>query len=140
AGEARAEAVASTPRPALPSQPASADSNLVRVLADPQPSVRPPAPPEAVRPGILSDTAGFTVHLGSFVDQANAEKFRAKLSAAGEAAAISEIDMDGRRWYRVLSGRFNTRAAADAHGRDLRRRGLIDDTGPFIVKPINSGN
>ncbi len=70
-----------------------------------------------------------------------AEKYRSKLAAAGEEASIYEINLDGRRWYRVLTGRFDTRAAADAHGRDLRRRGLTDDTGgPFIVKPINSSN
>jgi cell division protein FtsN len=132
--------------PPPPSPPASppADSNLVRALADPPGGGAAPsgtgAPPAAIgggRSGILSGTAGFTVHLGSFVDQANAEKFRAKLAAAGEPAAISEINIDGRRWYRVLSGRFDTRTAADAHGRDLRRRGLTDDT-PFIVKPVNS--
>jgi cell division protein FtsN len=128
-----------TPPPALP---ASVNSNLVRALAEPPPGgTSTPAAPGGGRSGILSNTAGFTVHLGSFVDQANAEKFRAKLAAAGEDAAISEISLDGRRWYRVLSGRFDTRTAAEAHGRDLKRRGLTDDTGgPFIVKPINSSN
>jgi cell division protein FtsN len=126
------------PPPALP---ASVNSNLVRALAEPPGGTGPPAAAGGGRSGILSNTAGFTVHLGSFVDQANAEKFRTKLAAAGEEAAISEISLDGRRWYRVLSGRFDTRTAAEAHGRDLRRRGLTDDTGgPFIVKPINSSN
>jgi septal ring-binding cell division protein DamX len=122
--------------------PASANSNLVRALSGPPPGEAgaQAAPAAASRSGILSGTEGFTVHLGSFVDQANAEKFRNKLTDAGEPAAIYEINMDGRLWYRVLSGRFNTRAEADAHGRDLRRRGLTDDSGPFIVKPINSDN
>jgi septal ring-binding cell division protein DamX len=90
--------------------------------------------------GILSNTQGFTVHLGSFMDRANAEKFQAKLATAGESAAISETTIDGRLWYRVMSGRFDTRAAADAHGRDLRRRDLTDGNGTFIIKPINSDN
>ena len=147
AAETKPAAAAPKPDQAPPPPPPAsppADSNLVRALADPPggAGVRPAAaPPTAAglggRSGILSGTEGFTVHLGSFVDQANAEKFRARLAAAGEPAAISEINIDGRRWYRVLSGRFDTRTAADAHGRDLRRRGLTDDT-PFIVKPVNS--
>ena len=127
--------------PPAPPAPPQTNSNLVRALAGPPPSgISAPTPAGGGRSGILSGTEGFTVHLGSFVDQANAENFRAKLAAAGEPAAISEITMDGRHWYRVLSGRFETRTAADAHGRELRRRGLISDTGPFIVKPINSEN
>jgi cell division protein FtsN len=123
-----------------PASTASANSSLVRALAEPPPGAAAP-PPSGGRSGILSNTEGFTVHLGSFVDQANAEKFRAKLAAAGEEAAIAEINLDGRLWYRVLAGRFDTRTAAEAHGRELRRRGLTDDTGgPFIVKPINSSN
>jgi cell division protein FtsN len=133
---------AKTAQSSPPASPASANSNLVRALAEPPPrGTSASTAAGGGRGGILSNTEGFTVHLGSFVDQANAEKFRAKLAAAGEEAAISEISLDGRRWYRVLSGRFDTRTAAEAHGRDLRRRGLTDDTGgPFIVKPINSSN
>jgi hypothetical protein len=36
-----------------------------------------------------------------------------------------------------MSGRFGTRSAADAHGRALRSRGLTDDTGSYLVKPVN---
>jgi len=128
-------------RPPPPPIPVSANSNLVRAVAEPLPGGTGAPANTGGRSGILSNTEGFTVHLGSFVDQANAEKYRAKLAAAGEEVFISEISLDGRRWYRVLTGRFDTRAAADAHGRDLRRRGLTEDTGgPFIVKPINSSN
>jgi septal ring-binding cell division protein DamX len=108
---------------------------MVRAAADPPPGATAAG---GDRRGILSNTAGFTVHLASFTDPANAEKFRTKLAAAGEPAAVYEITLDGRLWYRVLSGRFDTQAAADAHGRDLRRRGLTDASGMFSVKPINS--
>jgi len=135
-------AASATPAPVAPAStaPTPADSNLVRTLAGPPGATNANAPATAGRSPILSDTEGFTVHLASFVDQANAEKFWDKLTTAGEPAAISEILMDGRRWFRVMSGRFTTRTEADAHGRELRRRGLINDTGPFIVKPINSDN
>ena len=142
--ESTSRPAASEAKPAVPAPSASA----------PKP-ITPPAPTVAANPnmvraaaggsggsgrGILNNTEGFTVHLGSFTDQANAEKFRTKLTAAGEPAAVSGITLDGRLYYRVMSGRFDTRAAADAHGRDLRRRGLTDDRGTFFVKPINSDN
>ena len=140
AGEAKPSAPAAAKPQTAPSASPSAssgalpaNSNLVRVLADP-----PSSPTGAGQPGLLSGHEGFTVHLGSFVDQANAEKYRAKLVANGEPATISEINLGGRHWYRVLSGRFETRTAADAHGRNLRRRGLADESRPFIVKPISS--
>ena len=119
----------------LPASPAPASSNMVRATAGPPGGTIP-----AGGRGILSNTRGFTVHLGSFTDRTNAEKFQTKLAAAGEPAAISETTIDGRLWYRVLSGRFETRTAADAHGRNLRRRDLTDGNGTFIIKPINSDN
>ncbi|MDR2826499.1 MAG: SPOR domain-containing protein [Candidatus Adiutrix intracellularis] len=87
---------------------------------------------------ILSGTKSFTIHLGSFSDKKNAEKYQLRLTATGESAYISETtNTDGRHWYRVMSGHFSTRSAADAHGRTLRSRGLTDNTGSYLVKPIN---
>jgi cell division protein FtsN len=146
--EAAAAAARRTPPPPArpveaPATPPAESSNLVRAVSAPPPAAAPPraaAPAGEDHPGILSEARGFTVHLGSFTEQANAEKYRAKLASAGEAAAVSEIIMDGRRWYRVMSGRFNTRTAADAHGRELRRRGLTDDSGSYMVKPVSGTN
>ncbi len=83
-----------------------------------------------------SASGNFTVHLGSFSDRENAEKYRTKLASSGEMAFISEITVEGRLWYRVMSGRFNSRSNAEAHGRDLKRRGLTADTGNYLIKPV----
>jgi hypothetical protein len=35
-----------------------------------------------------------------------------------------------------MSGRFSNRANAEAHGRDLKRRGLTAETGNYLIKPL----
>lgn len=87
--------------------------------------------------GALASSREFTVHLGSFTDQDNADKYKGKLDGVGESAFISQVTMEGRLWFRVMSGRFNTRAAAEAHGKDLKRRGLTVDTGRYLIKSLD---
>ena len=86
---------------------------------------------------VLGGMKEFTVHLGSFGEKSNAEKYRDKLVSAGEAAFISEITTEGKLWHRVMSGRFASRAEAEEHGRDLRRRNLTADTGRYLIKPLD---
>lgn len=105
----------------------------------------------AATPGKVTQSAGikvpdkiaeapsrvFTVHLSSFTDQANAERYRSKLTEAGEDAQISQVTMEGRQWYRVMSGRFKSRSAAEAYGTDLKRRGLTAEAGHYLVKSLD---
>ena len=86
---------------------------------------------------LLGGGRDFTVHLSSFRDQDNAEKYRSKLAAAGEQAYITETTVNGQHWYRVMSGRFKSRASAENYGRDLRRRDLTADTGQYMIKPVD---
>lgn len=128
-------------RPAEPQllSPAAASSSASASSAPRQASApleRVPQPAEEGEP-ILSQLREFTVHLGSFGEKANAEAYRARLAAAGHSAFISETTVDGKRWYRVMSGRFASRAEADAHGLELKRLDLTTDTGRYLVKPLD---
>ena len=95
-------------------------------------------PPPAVSPAPpVNSGRTFTVHLGSFSEQDNAEKYKNRLTGAGETAFISERTADGRLWFRVMSGRFGTRDEAKAHGLELKRRGLTADNGRFLVQAVD---
>lgn len=121
------------------SAPRAAASGAIAPAApsrlDGGPERRPSRP--AQDEGALASSREFTVHLGSFTDQDNAEKYKSKLDGVGETAFISQVTMEGRLWFRVMSGRFNTRAAAEAHGKDLKRRGLTVDTGRYLIKSLD---
>ena len=103
-------------------------------IADASPSSPPKEPTTGT---ILGGKKEFTVHLGSFAERANADKYKTKLAGAGELAFIIETTVDGRVWYRVMSGRFNTKNNADAHGRDLKRRNLTTENGRYLIKSIS---
>lgn len=129
-------------RPAIPRPPtrsatpsASGQSTVVTAAASPGGI---PATSEVQNEGtILSSQQEFTVHLGSFAEKGNADKYRTKLAGAGEIAFVAITEVEGRQWYRVMSGRFNTRANAEAHGRSLKGRDLTVDSGRYLIKTID---
>ncbi|UQZ88526.1 hypothetical protein C4J81_04620 [Deltaproteobacteria bacterium Smac51] len=104
----------------------------------PSPEVRPPASggTEAGGDSILAGTREFTVHLGSFADRNNADRYQSTLTAAGVTAFVTESTVNGKLWYRVMSGRFKSQAEAEAHGSDLKRRGLTTSSGRYVIKSI----
>jgi cell division protein FtsN len=55
---------------------------------------------------------GWGLHLSSFVSATDAEADRAKLVSRGYSAVVREATIKGQKWYRVVVGYFNTRAAA----------------------------
>jgi cell division septation protein DedD len=55
---------------------------------------------------------GWGLHLFSFVSVTDAEADRAKLTSQGYSAVVREATIRGERWYRVVVGHFDTRAAA----------------------------
>ena len=137
-----ASSAARTPTSSSPSAPAraaAAPKDPVRAASSPSTAASAASPPaEAAAPGPLSSGGRtFTVHLSSFTEELNAENYKARLIAAGESAFVSRADVDGRLWYRVMSGRFGSRSEADSHGRDLKRRGLTENNGRFLVKPLD---
>jgi hypothetical protein len=79
----------------------------------------------------------FTIQVASFPDLDVAEKYAAKLTAAGEQPLCDTVGIEGRgRWTRVFIGIFDTPQAAKQYGDVLRTRGLI--TGFFIKRALQS--
>ena len=113
-------------------------SSVVAATSATPGSISSPAP-GATRPAAAAPISGraFTVHLASFTEPDNAEKYKNHLTNAGEAAFISENTADGRHWFRVMCGRFASRNEANAYGLELRRRGLTTDNGRFLVKDVD---
>lgn len=126
AAEAAPVKVAGTGRASMVAAASASSSSL------PQLATRRKNPADQT---ILSASRQFTVLVGSFREKDNAEKYQAELNAAGEQAFIVAADIEGQKWHRVMSGRFSSRPEAEAHGRDLKRRGL--DTGRFLVRSID---
>ena len=131
---------AETPAPETeaPKQPAVAASSLVGAASGAATGAsKPAALADGRDEALLSGGRDFTVHLSSFRDRDNAENYRSKLVEAGEQAYITETTVNGQHWYRVMSGRFKSRADAANYGRDLKRRDLTADTGQYMVKPVD---
>ena len=77
-----------------------------------------PAPPAAAR-------GNFTVQVGSFNNQSEANEHVSRLRGAGVEARSVAAELPGRgTWYRVQAGRFETRDEAAKAGAQLRARGL----------------
>jgi cell division protein FtsN len=57
----------------------------------------------------------FTIQVGSFKDRTAAESQVRRIAAQGVSAQVVQVPMEGRLWYRVQVGRFETRAEAEAH-------------------------
>lgn len=58
------------------------------------------------------DGGDWALHLSSFTTEAEANAERAGLERQGYSAVVRPAVVKGRQWYRVLVGRFDTRAAA----------------------------
>jgi cell division septation protein DedD len=57
----------------------------------------------------------FTVQLASLGDKTGAEKWIKRLISRGYPAYYYEVDVDGRTFYRVRCGRFESRREAEIH-------------------------
>lgn len=128
--------------------PQTADKNAVAAKSEPPSSSAKAAPASLEKPklatakpsgqkGLLAASRQYTVHLGSFGEKGNADKYLAQLLNAGEEAFISESTVDGRLWHRVMSGRFLSRDEAENYGRNLKKRGLTVETGRYLVKSVD---
>jgi cell division protein FtsN len=95
----------------------------------PRVAAPPAAPPAADGPGLGAEPLSprkYTVLLGAFGKQENAINLKNRLEAAGLPVAISEFSEKNKLWYRVMSGSFEDKDSAEAYGRELRQRKLVD--------------
>jgi rare lipoprotein A len=75
-------------------------------------------------------TGDFTIQLGAFVNRRLAEKLCRRVPAGYGPASVTELEKDGRRFYRVRVGRFNSLSRAEEVEVRLIREGY---TGAFAV-------
>jgi cell division septation protein DedD len=105
--------------------------------AEPKPRrPRLSAPPAASRtapaaPSPSPSRRRYTIIMGSFSKEANAERLRERLESEGLPAEVMSVTVNNQPWWRVMSGVFEDQAAAEAYGRELRRKNLVDR--PYIM-------
>jgi DedD protein len=98
------------------------------------PQAAPQTPPAQTAPK-SPNTGNWTLQVGSFKDQGEADARAGRLnSAGGSDARVVKADIAGKgTWYRVQVGRFPSREAAMNFGNQLRAKNLIAD---FIATGI----
>jgi cell division septation protein DedD len=80
------------------------------------------------------NTGNWTIQVGSFKDQGEADARAGRLNSSGGEARVVKADIVGKgTWYRVQVGRFPSREAAMSFGNQLRSKNLIAD---FIATGI----
>jgi len=72
---------------------------------------------------VYSSRAPFTVQIASFRDYKNADNLRSVLSRTYRNVYIKRVSINGRRYYRVMIGKFSDRRYADRLAEKLSREG-----------------
>jgi cell division septation protein DedD len=126
-------------RPAPATAQAAAPAPAVSSSEQTAPPVVPPQSGEKVQTGspARGDDAGakFTVQVGSFNNQSEANERVSGLRAAGFDARAVAVELQGRgTWYRVQVGRFADRDEAAKTTAGLRAKGA----GVAIVVPLQN--
>jgi cell division septation protein DedD len=90
----------------------------------------PSGPPvqEAAPP--VGEKRRYTVIAGSYIKEANAERQRDRLEQEGLPAEVVHVVVNNQPYWRVMSGVFEDHEAAEAYGRELKRRNLTES--PYI--------
>jgi septal ring-binding cell division protein DamX len=151
-----ARAVQAAPKASAPAAPKSAAANSPEVAPPPaaqpaqaaapapveQPASAPKAPEKAqaeqpAANATSADTgAKFTVQVGSYSNQSEANQHVSRLRAAGFESRSAAVELPGRgTWYRVQVGRFADRAEASKAVGQLRAKGAAAGA---IVAPLSN--
>ena len=115
-----------TPEPQQATTQPQADPPPAATTPDPAPNqteakTESPAPADAA--ASASTTGMWAVQLGSFGNQANAEKLAADLRKQGFAAFLSQLSTDSGALHRVRIGPQKDRDSAEAMAARLRKAG-----------------
>lgn len=100
------------PKPATPPLVAPPAPQPVPQAAAPSDTAKKPEPvqPAAAKPAVKP--SGYVVQVASYSNRKDADSLRARLSAKGYAAKVSETTLEGKTWYRVRIGRHLDRESA----------------------------
>jgi DedD protein len=110
-------AAAEAPPQAQPAVEPAAKPELAPAAADVDPPDATPAAPDR------SETGMWAVQLGSFSDQANAERLAADLRSQGYAAFLSRLQTSTNLLHRVRVGPQENRDSAERIASQLERNG-----------------
>jgi cell division septation protein DedD len=122
-------------------QAAQAQSQLQppAIVEQPAPAAAPQAAekPQVEQPAPVGDAnAKFTVQVGSYNNQSEANAHISRLRAAGFESRSASVELPGRgTWYRVQVGRFAERAEASKAVTQLRAKGAASGA---IVAPLQN--
>lgn len=86
---------------------------------------------EVLTPGIDPTGGFFTVQVGAFRDQANAQRFRDRLNVSYSPIFIQQYDSPDGIFYRVRVGKVTGEDAARQFGEQLRQR---EGVTPIVVR------
>jgi rare lipoprotein A len=112
--------------------PLTGPNGAMTIAANPMQTVYPPAPVLPQSPVVepqsspkFATAGGFTVQAGAFSDRANAERVALRLAAAGHTA-VSPLDRNGSRLYRVTVGSWSSAEDAGETRRKVVSLGFSD--------------
>lgn len=108
--EANAEDEPAVAAQAPPAEPVPAPKPAPEPKTKPKPASKP-APAEAAQAPVA---AGWWVQVASFGKQSNAQGLVERLRARDLPARAEQVDISGRKLYRVLVGPYSERAKADS--------------------------
>jgi DedD protein len=116
-------------KPVIEENPAQSSSDTAETRA---PATEIPAPPTKSAPPAseTSETGMWAVQLGSFSNQANAERLAADLRKQGYAAFLSQLKTSGGSLQRVRVGPQKDRDSAEAVAAKLKAAGHTSQVVP----------
>lgn len=89
--------------------------------------------PQSLPKEVAASSAGkFTVQVGSYPEEQEAQKISAELKDKGFSAFYVSANIKGKTYYRVSVGLFTTQKEADAYKKDLMARAKVSSA--FVQK------
>lgn len=119
AADPPAPLAAAAPPQAAPAE--HAETSPAAPTIEMQPVLDPAPTAKDAKPETAPSSGGFAVQLGSFAGEANARKLADELAAKGyEVSVVHNRGADGRDWYAVRAGGYDSAAAAAAAAKHMR--------------------
>lgn len=124
------ETPSQTPQPEKMTDKSEADSKEVikenespKVVVEKTPPTKQDTPPDKSTMPKIDPSGRYTVQIGAFQNQTEANKLMNSLKSNGYPAFIKQVETpDNKTWYRVRVGTFSTKSEALNYGDKLKQR------------------
>ncbi len=87
----------------------------------------PSAPPREIKPVEVEIPKPFTIQVAAYLKPAHADRFVATLKKEDIPAQVKQIPGGGKTWYVVRVSAFPDKASAEAFGKQLKDRKMIEE-------------